>query len=135
MRDLDIDKIGKKMPYSAPEPRFFEDFTESLMAEVAREGVRGSAREKALCEPIFARYAARVRTRFISWVGAAAAVALVVGTLYFGSDRGYEQGALLSENIEASIDSYLGGLSDAELEELAMQSGYAEDLYYTLLNE
>lgn len=120
MKDFDINKIGKKMPYQAPDPSFFEDFTDQLLEKVAPK-------------PKKQFWLGRTLTPLL---GVAAAVAVIL-TITFNKDlksSGWNNGYIITDNIDESIDSFLGNLSDEDLAYLAMDSSYHDDFFTNLPN-
>ncbi len=133
MKDFDITKIGKKMPYKAPSEDFFADFTQNIMERVEEiervervERVEGTRRQRVFSLP----------RRLVSSLGIAAAVA-IVATLSLNllrSPQITDDLLLASDNIEASLDAYFASLSDEELSSIASSSSYNEEFYYNLPN-
>lgn len=123
MRDFDINTIGKKMPYQAPSEDFFEKFTDDLLAKVTEE-------QKP--KNVFS-----LRRTLTPVLGVAAAVAVIMTTLFMGepNDDFLRGEYIISENLDESIDSFLGSLTDEELTYLAAESSYADDFYTNLPTE
>ncbi len=123
MRDFDINKIGRKMPYQAPGDDFFEKFTDDLLAKVTEEQtpkMRFSLR--------------RVLTPVVG-IAAAIAVVLTVAIKSDSNDDFLRGEYIISENLDESIDSFLGSLSDEELAYLAVESSYQDDFFANLPTE
>ncbi len=119
MKDFDINKIGTKMPYQAPDPSFFENFTDQLLEKVAPK-------------PKKQFWLGRTLTPLL---GAAAAVAVILTiTLNKEPQGAWCNDYIISENIDESIDSFLGNLSDEDLAYLAMDSSYHDDFFTNLPN-
>ncbi len=123
MKDFDLNKIGKEMPYKAPREEFFEEFTSELMAKIEEPQPR--------THKLFWR-----REELAPLIGLAAAIIVVI-TLSLNLSSSEPKGTeyIISENIEESFDSFFGNLSDEELAYLAAESSYNEDFYNNLLND
>ncbi|MFI3281442.1 MAG: hypothetical protein R3Y44_05665 [Rikenellaceae bacterium] len=118
MKDFDINKIGKKMPYEAPDEKFFEEFTDDLLAKVAPQPKRQFWLGRKLT-PVW---------------GIAAAVAVVLSvTLNLGGDKSaWGNDYIISENLDESIDSFFDNLSDDELAYLLAENSYNDDFFSNL---
>ena len=116
---IEIEKIGRKMPYAAPSEAFFEEFKRDMMDKVATE----STQQRRLT----------VRA-IISMVAIAAS--LLVGL--FIVDRvehtlsSPAEHNLVSESLDDSMDSYFNNLSDDELAYLVDRSS-SQDIFYLTL--
>lgn len=121
MKDFDINKIGKKMPYSAPSEDFFEKFSADVLSQVENKRKRHIN-----------------FTRIISLSSAIAAI-FVVGLIFNlnYSDKIITPSTnnIAFDNINESIDSYLSELSDSELSTLVSDMAYENDFYTYLLTE
>ncbi|MFI3262690.1 MAG: hypothetical protein R3Y26_07255 [Rikenellaceae bacterium] len=121
MKDFDINKIGKKMPYAAPSDDFFEKFSADMLSKVEEQ-------EKK-----------RINLRFrkiISFTSAIAAmfIAGLMLTLTMKDETSSFTNSdyLAYENVNASIDSYLCSLSDSEISNLFSEIAYEDDFYSNL---
>lgn len=111
MKSFDIEKIGKKMPYSAPSAEFFESFTQYTMARIDRE-----SRGRSL-----------VRGAFISVASMAASVALML-TMNLPSDSTNYSLA----SYDSDLDAYVTNLSDDELSTLFYDMELEGEFYSNL---
>ncbi len=120
MKDFDINKIGKKMPYEAPDEKFFDNFTEELLSKVAPQPKKRFTLNRVLT-PI---------------LGMAAAVAIILNVALRSetSAPAWNDTETLSQSVSESIDSYLSSLSDEELTYLALESSYSDDFFSILPN-
>ncbi len=119
MKEFDINKIGKEMPYKAPSSDFFENFTEELLLKVEQKPKPRLGLIRKLA-PI---------------CGIAAAVAAVLTiSLNTLNNNSWESSYLISESLDDSLDSYFASLSDEELASLVAESSYHDDFYSTLPN-
>ncbi|MFI3316879.1 MAG: hypothetical protein SNF93_04765 [Rikenellaceae bacterium] len=121
MKDFDLEKIGRKMPYEAPGDKFFENFTDELLAKVAAKPKKRMAIVRTL-------------TPFLS---AAALIALVVTVSLRGdmTSSAFKGEYIISENLDESIDSFFNSLSDDELSVLIAENSYHDDFYSNLPTE
>ncbi|MFI3285506.1 MAG: hypothetical protein R3Y08_02525 [Rikenellaceae bacterium] len=120
MKEFDIDKIGKGMPYKAPNKEFFDNFTDKLLAKVEQKPKRMSISF----------------TMLAPFVAIAAAVVVILTiSLDLGSNLATENGYYISENLDESLDSYFASLSDEQLAALVSNStGCQDDFYDNLPN-
>ncbi|MFR9552705.1 MAG: hypothetical protein SNH35_00475 [Rikenellaceae bacterium] len=122
MKKFDIaDKIGKKMPYKAPSEEFFATFKSEMMERVAQEEKKTAGRTMSL-------------RLFIPMFAAAASLLIglfVVDKIEFNPSRD-DMSYLVSDNLDASIDSYFNSLSDDELAYLLDNTSSQDDFYSTL---
>ncbi len=122
MKKFDIENIGKKMPYEAPSERFFESFKSDLMDRVAVE----QPRKRRLIPPVV-----RLFTPIIT-----VAASLLIGLFVFEKSdfrsTSESMNYLVSDNLDASLDSYFGSLSDDELAYLLDNTSSQDDFYLTL---
>ncbi len=121
MKDFDINKIGKKMPYQAPDADFFEKFTDNLLAKVEPKPKKQFSLKYTLAP--------------IMGIAAAAAIILTVSLKHNPSEQFINGEYIISENLDESIDSFLSSLSDEELTLLAAESSYNYDFYDNLPTE
>ncbi len=119
MKEFDLNKIGRQMPYDSPGDKFFEEFTEQMLARVAQEQ-----------EP---RKVFSLKRVLIPTLSVAAALAVIL-TVIFNVEKSSEWSTeyIISENLDESIDSFFNSLSDEDLEYLALQSSYNEDFFANL---
>ncbi|MFI3305939.1 MAG: hypothetical protein R3Y68_05445 [Rikenellaceae bacterium] len=113
MKSFDIEKIGKKMPYAAPEADFFDTLTHDTIARVERE----SRRRRLL------RGAATAVSAITS---IAAAIAIYVNVSHPTSE---EQ---MFQNYDKELDVYVANLSDDELSTLFYDMEIEGDFYSNL---
>lgn len=128
MKKFDIDKIGRKMPYSAPPEEFFENFKTKMELMSSEE----MAQQSSEC-PKGARRVLYSK-RLISFVAAAATLLVglfIAERIDYREERSKMQYAI-SESIDSSIDSYFDNLSDEELAYL-VDSNYAQDDFFLTL--
>ncbi len=118
MKEFDIDKIGKKMPYSAPSEEFFDNFESELFKKITP-----SKREKSM-----------VLRLFIPICSAAAA--LFVGLFLFADVDSKESLHMdqyaMNGTLEECMDSYFASLSDDELASLLVETSSQDDFYASL---
>lgn len=114
MKEFDIDKIGRKMPYQAPPADFFDKFTEDMLSQVKPRPTRLTTLRR-LAAPI-----------------SAIAAAFIVGIFLLYNNNSSEQEYIISDNLEESLSAYLDNLSDSELDYLAMEIYSQEDFYANL---
>ncbi|MFI3268208.1 MAG: hypothetical protein R3Y51_05775 [Rikenellaceae bacterium] len=120
MKDFDINKIGKKMPYSAPSDDFFEKFSADMLSRVEVQQKR------------------RITYRRLISFSSAIAATFIIGFLiiFKTSDniqiQTQKADYVAYENLNASIDSYLDDLSDSELSNLVSELAYQDDFYSNL---
>ncbi|MFR9503032.1 MAG: hypothetical protein SNH73_01090 [Rikenellaceae bacterium] len=125
MKEFDLNKIGKEMPYSAPSQEFFEQFTSDLLEQVA-----------SIPEPKRKVAVFSLRRSLMPIISIAAVIAVVVTlmlNMHNSTKVNYDY--IISDNIEESVASFLDNLSDEELEMLVAQNSYENDFYSNLLNE
>lgn len=116
MKEFDINKIGKEMPYKAPNADFFDNFTEEVLAKVeSKRRITLISRLAPMCG-----------------IAAAAAVILMVVFDVIPSRGIIDDGYMSSENIVESFDSYLTSLSDEEFDRLFAESACQDDFYLNL---
>ena len=118
-REFDIEKIGRKMPYTAPKEEFFENFKSRMMEEVSKDKPQPKRGYIRLLVPMIAVAASLMVGLFI------------VESVDHKTPREQSQ-QLLSESIDDSIDSYFNNLSDDELAYLVSSSSSQDDFYLTL---
>ncbi len=127
MKKFDItDKIGKKMPYKAPSEEFFANFKSEMMERVAQKEEKkslGRTMSLKLIIPILTAAASLMIGLF------------VVDKIDYNPQRD-DMSYLVSDNLDASIDSYFNSLSDDELAYLLDNTSSQDDFYSTLpINE
>ncbi len=124
MKKFDLENIGKKMPYNAPSEEFFANFQSDMMARVASEE---TSRKKTQSRGAMMRL-------FVPLAAAAASLAIglfVVDKVDYISpvkDMGY----YVSDNLDATMDSYFDNLSDDQLAYLLDNTSSQDDFYSTL---
>ncbi|MFR9603163.1 MAG: hypothetical protein SNG02_04745 [Rikenellaceae bacterium] len=127
MRNFDLEKIGKKMPYEAPSEKFFENFKSDVLERVERE--------KSVPQPTTKKFTLATTMRlFVPLVTAAAS--LLIGLFVFDrmdySSSAEDMSYLISDNLDASLDSYFNSLSDDDLAYLLDNTSSQDDFYLTL---
>ncbi len=122
MKKFDVaDRISKKMPYKAPSEEFFANFKKEMMERVEDEDKRANGRKISF-------------RLFIPMLAAAASLLIglfVVDKVDYLSQR-EDASYLISDNLDASIDSYFNTLSDDELAQLLDNTSSQDDFYLTL---
>ncbi|MFI3323829.1 MAG: hypothetical protein SNI45_00800 [Rikenellaceae bacterium] len=119
MKDFDLKKIGKEMPYKAPSEDFFADTTDQILSRVEKKRPKVFTLRRVLA-PAF---------------GVAASLAVIISlTFALKDDAQWNNEYLISDNLDESLDAYFGTLSDEELTYLASQSSYHDDFYDNLPN-
>ena len=125
VQEYDLDRLGKKMPFSAPDG-FFERMQANVLAEVAKEeeakkvkGIQVKAQAKSQ------RKAKMIRL-YMATASIAACVCLLVliGRSFFGSEAVETQHSAASV---ATVDKAYDNLSADEQQEL--NATYANDVY------
>ncbi len=116
-----VDKIGRKMPYKAPSEEFFASFKSEMMERVSKteEIKRGKTISLRVFVPMFAAAASLLIGLF------------VVDKIDYKSQH-EDMNCLVSDNLDASIDSYFNNLSDDELAYLLNNTSSQDDFYLTL---
>ncbi len=125
MREIDMDKIGRKMPYSPPEPEFFESFTEQLIGRIHHEPEGKISAYHNLRKILYP----------MARVAAVAAVILTAALFAYMGVQRFVGSELLVAQSPQSVDAYLASLSDEDLAALIAQNSYGEDLYINLLSD
>ncbi len=114
-REFDIESIGKKMPYTPPPPQFFDNFKEQMMERVSQEEPARKGVKIRLLAPIIA-----------------VAASLAVGLFIVDRVSHEPTPQFVTDNLDASIDSYFNSLSDDELAYLVDRSATQDSFYLTL---
>lgn len=108
MKEFDIESIGKKMPYAAPKPQFFEQLPNEVM-----QRIESSKRRTMVLRRVVSFAAAAV------FMGVVATFTLT--NIQHSSADSYDQ-----------MDQYLGALSDDELSTLLAESESMNEFYTNL---
>lgn len=119
MKDFDLNKIGKQMPYQAPNKDFFVDFTDELITKIEQQKPK--------------RFSLK---SYFAPIVSIAAIAAIVLTFTFGLHEEAQMGSeyIISDNLDESVDSFFANLSDEELTKLTTEIAYHDDFYYALSN-
>lgn len=104
MKDIDIEKIGKKMPYKAPSQDFFDNFANEVLNTVAER-----KRKKIFMRRAMIAVAA-------VFMGAAA-----IFNFYYETEDSY-----------APMDNFILSMSDEDLSNLIFESQLEEEFYSNL---
>ncbi|MFI3292486.1 MAG: hypothetical protein SNI70_03085 [Rikenellaceae bacterium] len=137
MKKFDLENIGKKMPYKAPSEEFFANFQSDMMARIASEEEakkRVITSEKSSTEQ--PRMGAKRSMMRLFVPLAAAAASLTIG-LFVVDKVDYtsptkDMGYLVTDNLDATMDSYFDSLSDDQLAYLLDNTSSQDDFYSTL---
>ncbi|MFI3259041.1 MAG: hypothetical protein R3Y16_02985 [Rikenellaceae bacterium] len=125
MKDFDIEKIGKKMPYSAPSTDYFEDFTKRTLERIENEKLRESALKELETE---ANSPVRVILRRVMISAAAVAAAILVGVTLFMPEASNTS----INDFDTNLDMYVEMLSDEELSTLFYEMEVEGEFYSNL---
>lgn len=119
MKDFDIEKLEKRMPYSVPE-NFFEEFSAQTIAKI-------EAQKRRKRKLIIVRMVASCAS-----VAAMVVIMLNVWSVNTFSINELDLNIPSSENVLLSsveIDSFLNELSDEELTQLMSEVNHEEEFY------
>lgn len=124
VQEYNLDRLGKKMPFSAPDG-FFERIQANVLVEVAKEEKAKAAQVELAAKAKSSRKAKKIRL-YIATASIAACVCLVVliGRSFFGSSAVESQ---CSSASVAAVDKAYENLSADEQQEL--NATYANDVY------
>lgn len=125
VQEYDLDRLGKKMPFSAPDG-FFERMQANVLAEVAKEEEAKKVMEIQMTAQAQSRRRAKTIRLYMAVASIAACVCLVVliGRSFFGSEAMETQHSAASV---ATVDKAYDNLSADEQQEL--NATYANDVY------
>lgn len=120
-KEYNLERIGKRMPYSLPTD-FFDQMQANVLAEVEKEEQLKAERKKH-------RHRARLVRLYLSAAAVAASICLVVALTkaYFVGDSHKSSAATVNT---AQVDKAYDNLSTEEQEDL--NATYANDVYLSM---
>ncbi len=118
MKEFDIDKIGKGMPYDAPSEEFFDNFEAKLF-----DKIESTESEKTRIIKLFVP---------ISSIAAALVVGFFVFTNVKSTSDSTTDMYAMNDSAENYLESYIESLSDDELATLLTQTSTQDDFYSSL---
>lgn len=120
-KEYNLERIGKRMPYSLPTD-FFDQMQANVLAEVEKEEQLKAERKKH-------RHRARLVRLYLSAAAVAASICLVVvlAKAYFVGDSHKSSAATVNT---AQVDKAYDNLSTEEQEDL--NATYANDVYLSM---
>ncbi|MFI3283133.1 MAG: hypothetical protein SNG10_06425 [Rikenellaceae bacterium] len=129
MKEFDVDKIGKRMPYKAPSEEFFANFQLEMLEKAEHE-------DRKIVKELESKKIIKTPMLRLLVPLAAAAASLMIGLFvvenvdYKSSSK--DMGYLVSDNLDASMDAYFSSISDDELAYLLSNTSSQDDFYLTL---
>ena len=120
-KEYDMNKVGKKMPFSMPEG-FFDRVQENVLAEVAKEEKMKLSQERGAI-----RHRAKVHRMYVAVASLAASVCLAILVGKAVMDQGHDT---LPKTSMAPVDKAYDALTQEEQQEL--NSTYANDIYLSM---
>lgn len=114
MKEFDIEKIGKKMPYAPLEEGYFNRFQQQMLVRLEVEGKKRTLRRKLYTS-----------------VSAAVMVGVVVSAATFVS-KSYKATFVASAENKVKVDNFIDNLTDDELALILAENELTSEFYANL---